>query len=298
MSDGVFFIGIILFFFLLWFVSGGPTRPISFAGPYITPVTDVGQSQAAYGDDGWFSLPDAGGLFSGASIQSGTSISDPSPLRGQVRITGVSSGTNADDEYVSIQLESNAPGPVTISGWMIKSDATHKSVTIPNGAELPRRGVNQTGPITLLPGDRATIATGDSPVGVSFRENRCVGYFGSRQSFNPPLMSNCPAPIDEFERYYDGNQLADDSCYQYVLSLPHCTTPTQRGRPRLTGRCEEFVDERLDYDGCVAAHGLEDGFRSQEWRIYLERNTDLWKTSREAVRLLDGSGKTVDLYTY
>lgn len=299
MSDGVFFVGVILFFFLLWFVSGGPTRPISFAGPYITPITDVNDSQAGYGDgSAWLGLPDTvGSFFSGATIQ-GTATANPSLYRGQVKIVSVSPGTSAKDEYVTLQLAQDASAPVTISGWRLKSDATHKSETIPFGTELPSRGVNRTAAITLLPGDRATIATGDSPIGVSFRENRCVGYFSSRQSFNPPITSYCPSPYEEFERYYEGNKLADDSCYQYVSSLQSCTIPSHRDRPRLTSRCEAFIDEYLDYDGCVAAHGLEDGFRGQDWRVYLERNTDLWKPSREAVRLLDGNGNTVDLYTY
>ncbi len=301
MSDGIFFVGIILFFFLLWFVSGGPTRPISFAGPYITPITDVNDTQEGY-DDGsaWLGLPStfSGGFFGDGSTIQGTTVANPSSYQGQVDITGVYSGSGAADEYVTIQLSPSAPGPINISGWRIKSDATHKSGTIPQGTELPNRGVNRTAPIMLQPGDRATIATGDSPIGVSFRENRCVGYFASRQSFNPPLTSYCPAPYEEFERYYEGNKLADDSCYQYASSLQNCVTPAHRDRPRLTGRCEAFVDEYLDYNGCVASHQSEEGFKSQEWRIYLEKGSDLWKTSREAVRLLDAAGNTVDLYTY
>lgn len=298
MSDGILFAAIILFFFLLWFVSGGPTRPISFSGPYITPIADVDDTQFGYDADQWFGIPDTGGFFGGSSIQSGSPIVDPSPLRGQVTITGVSAGTNANDEYVTLQLSSSAPGPVTISGWRLKSDATHKSETIPNGTELPSRGVNQRTPITLLPGDQVIVTTGDSPIGVSFRGNRCVGYFSSQQTFIPSLMTSCPAPYEEFERYYDGNKLADDSCYSYVSSLSQCTLPAKRDRPRLTSRCEEFIDEYLDYNGCVAAHRLDNDFKGTEWRVYLERNTDLWKPSREAVRLLDATGKTVDLYTY
>lgn len=301
MSDGILFTAIILFFFVLWFISGGPTKPISFSGPYITPIADVGDTQTGYDDqNAWFGIPSSQGFFGGdgSNLQSGNTSPNLSALEGQVEITGVSSGSTADDEYVTIQLSSSAPAPVTISGWRIKSDATHKSGTIPYGTELPRRGVNQTSPITLQPGDRATVSTGDSPIGVSFRENRCVGYFGSQQTFYPSLMTSCPSPLDEFEKYYDGNKLADDSCYNYVSSLAQCKVPTQRDRPRLTGRCEAFIDEHLDYNGCVANHQLEDGFRGSEWRIFLDRNTDLWKPSREAVRLLDASGKTVDLYTY
>lgn len=302
MSDGILFAGIILFFFLLWFVSGGPTRPISFSGPYITPITDVGDVQSGYdSDEGWLNIPDAPSFFGdGSSLAGDATIANPSPLHGQVRIVNVAAGHDGDEEseYVAIELASEATAPVTISGWRLRSDATYKSAVIPNGAVLPKRGVNRTAPITLEPGDRALIATGDSPIGVSFRENRCTGYFGTRQEFRPSLYSDCPAPLDEFERFYEGNQLADDSCYEYVRSIPQCTNPSVRDRPRLTARCEAFIDEYLEYDGCVAAHALEPGFRGDEWRVYLDRNSALWKNSREAIRLLDANGKTVDLYTY
>ncbi|HYF29044.1 MAG TPA: hypothetical protein VEA36_01605 [Candidatus Paceibacterota bacterium] len=297
MSDGILFLAIFLFFFLLWFVSGGPTRPISFAGPYITPITDVDDTQFAYDSDEPFFSPDFN-LFGGTNLQAGDAYANASPLRGQVTISSVTPGSSAKDEYVTLQLSQNAPGPVSISGWRLRSDATYKSATIPGGTELPRRGINRTDPIVLQPGDRATITTGDSPIGVSFRENRCVGYFGTSQNFSPHLSSACPSPLAEFERYYEGNKLADDSCYNYLSALPQCTNPPHRGRPRLTNRCEEFIDEYLDYNGCVAAHQGEQDFRSQEWRIYLERNAKLWKPSREAVRLIDAQGMTVDLYTY
>ncbi len=309
-SDGILFTTVIIFFFLLWFVSGGPTKPISFSGPYITPITDTGQTQFGYDAEQWFGGNPTGGagLFGGqqsiqgiGSIFSGDAdkvkaFGDPSPYRGQITITSVSSGTGPDDEYVTLQMSSSATGPLTISGWRLRSDATYKSGTIPNGTETPKTGVNSTGPITLQPGDRAIVLTGEAPTGVSFRENMCVGYFSKRQAFYPSLSGSCPSPMQEFDRFYDGNKLADDSCYQFVQTISQCVSPTDT--PNLTGRCEEFIDDYLDYNGCVAAHQQEAGFKSQDWRIYLERSGDLWKPDREAVKLLDANGKTVDLYTY
>jgi hypothetical protein len=321
-SDATFFIGVLLFFLLVWFVSGGPTRPLSFAGPYITPITDVNQTQVGYGStEGWLSgfpsLP-LGGLFdgnggtdTGAQLRSAEAelrrledaardldaFGDPSPYKGMVDITIVSAGNTAQDEYVAIQVSSSAPRPLTITGWRLKSMASGKSATIEEGTEMPRTGVNGTGPITLAPGDRAIIATGDSPIGVSFRENRCVGYFATRQTFNPPLSNSCPSPLDEFERYYEGNKLRDDRCYAYVQSLPQCTTVANPPAD-LSYACETLVEEYLSYRGCADAHRNESGFKENRYRIYLEHGTKLWKASREAIRLLDENGKTVDLYTY
>lgn len=318
-SDGVFFVGILLFFFLLWFVSGGPTRPISFAGPYITPITDTGTVQEGYANDSawfgfgssfegkWFGSDPMGG-GSSANTQSEIrrleglvsdlqTFGESSPYRNQVSITGVSSSVDVDNEYITIQLSRSAPSPVTVSGWRVRSDATRNSATIPSGTELPKSGVNSVAPITLQPGDTLTLTTGDSPIGVSFRENTCVGYFAQRQSFVPSLQSSCPSPLDEFERYYEGNKLADDECYDYVRSLEQCTA-VPNPPSDLSRACRELVDERLDYSGCVATHRNDADFSDSRWRAYLERSGTLWKTSREAIKLIDNNGKTVDLYTY
>lgn len=334
MSDGLFFVGVLFFFFLLWFVSGGPTREISFAGPYITPITDVGDEQEGYGDDGgifefvrggsgsagnvgwnWGASSNSQGSASEQDIQRGLqnaeddlrrlegsaaeikAFGDPSPYRDQVDIVSVSPSSERAQEYVTIQVRSNASGPVTISGWKVRSDASGKSATIPYGSELPKSGLNTTASIVLSPGERAILTTGSSPVGVSFRENMCTGYFAERQTFTPYMGGSCPTPLNEFERFYVGNKLDDDTCYSFVSSARTCTAVTDTPA-YLTNACEDLVSDYLYYGGCVAAHRYDTRFRGTTWRIYLERGSSLWKTSREAVKLLDQNGKTVDLYTY
>lgn len=321
MSDGLFFVGILLFFFLLWFVSGGPTRPISFAGPYITPVHDVGDEQEGYGTtDGWLNFNTnigGGGFGIGGGYQNQeqavrnaeselarlegqaaelAAFGSPSPYRDQVEIVSVRPSEDEAMEYVTIRLSSSATAPIAISGWRLYSNATGKSAVIPYGTELPRSGFNSLGVITLKPGEEALLTTGSSPIGTSFRENMCVGYFAERDRFNPSLWSSCPAPLDEFDRYYQGNKLDDDECYYYLQSQSSCTNvPTKSD---LSNACRALIDTYLDYSGCVTAHRYESRFVDDTWRIYLERGSSLWKPSRDAVKLLDQNGLTVDLYTY
>lgn len=47
-TDGLFVIMCIVFIFVAWVASGGPTRPISQAGPFITPVTRSGEESQGY----------------------------------------------------------------------------------------------------------------------------------------------------------------------------------------------------------------------------------------------------------
>ncbi len=94
-----------------------------------------------------------------------------------------------------------------------------------------------------------------------------------------------------------GNKLADDDCYTYVRSAPSCVDPVTPPT-NLSNSCDELIDDYLNYRGCVAAHGSESGFKSPRYRIYLEKRRPLWKTSREAIELIDSNEKTVDLYSY
>jgi len=309
-SDGLFFLGIIAFFFILWYASGGPTKPISFAGPYITPITDVDTVQEGYGGDGepysisgsdegsvWDSLRNIKSSLAGLQRDSSElrAFGEASPLRGQVSVSGGGTGAeDPDEEYVT--LRATGDQSVDITGWRIASGASGKSERIPEGAALPRSGrVNDTGRIVLAPGDEAIVVTGESPNGVSFKENMCVGYLGHNQDFYPSLQSSCPAPYDEFDRFFSGNELRDDKCYELMQSSPSCKTPRSSG---VSSACDRLIDEYLDYNGCVEHHRYDVGFAGRTWRIYLEEDREMWKPTRDAVKLLDADGKTVDLYTY
>lgn len=312
-SDALFFFGVLAFFFVLWFATGGPTRPISFAGPYITPLTDVNTEQYGYGSI------DAEGNISAGEPQSTQSIwsqimgfenqvrnlerqaadlrafGEASPLRGSVTVSaGNVSSEDPDTEYITINVVGTAP--VDITGWRLVSGASGDSTRIPSGASLPRSGrINDTGRIVLNPGEQAVVVTGESPLGVSFKENMCTGYLAHRQDYTPALSQQCPAASIEFDRYFTGNTLRDDACYYRMQATPICTPPDDEG---LSSRCRDLIDEHLTYNGCVATHQHSTYFPGRTWRIYLEKRSEMWKSTRDAIKLLDAQGKTVDLYTY
>jgi len=306
-SDALFFLAVIAFFFILWYASGGPTKPISFAGPYITPITDVDTVQEGYGEGESYSVDGSGSVWGDlmniqdtlASLQRKASdiraFGEESPYRGQVSVSAGGTGAeDPDEEYVT--LRATGDQPVDITGWRLVSGASGRGERIPEGAAMPRSGrVNDTGRIILQPGDEAVVVTGESPIGVSFKENMCAGYLGRNQDFYPSLRNSCPSAYEEFDRFFEGNELRDDRCYALMQSTPSCTTPRSSN---VSNACEELIDEYLDYNGCVEHHRYDAGFAGTTWRIYLEEDRELWKPARDAVKLLDASGKTVDLYTY
>jgi hypothetical protein len=314
-SDGLFFFGVLAFFFILWLSTGGPTKPISFAGPYISPITDVDSVQYGYGDaeayPGYGSS--GGGIWSNimdientlSSLQRDSSeiraFGEASPARGQVTVSasGVSA-TDPEQEYVT--LYASGSQSVDITGWRLVSGSSGRGARIPEGAALPSRGrVNDTGRIILNPGEEAIVITGESPNGVSFKENMCTGYLEQSQTFYPALQTQCPAPYEEFDRFFTGNELRDQKCYDRVRSTSSCMTPDDDG---MSGACLRLIDEYLSYNGCVEKHRNDSRFAGRTWRIYLEYEdrdgdpAELWKPNRDAVKLIDADGKTVDLHTY
>jgi hypothetical protein len=221
---------------------------------------------------------------------------EASPFEGQVRVSsaGGAGATDEDQEYVTIRNAGNSA--VNITGWRVVSGASGKGARIPEGAALPRSGRgSDTAPIVLQPGEEAVIVTGDSPTDVSFKENMCTGYLAKGRQFYPSLGNQCPAPYDEFDRFFSGNELRDDACYTRMLGTASCTTPSDAGVSRA---CERLIDDYLTYSGCVEHHQYDSRFQGRTWRIYLERDSELWKASRDSVKLVDRDGKTVDLYTY
>lgn len=301
-SDALFILGVLLFFFILWFASGGPTHPISFAGPYITPITDIDTVQEGYGDGTAWN----GNLWSdfmGNAIGDNlTGASNPSPFSKSVSVTSAAGAysTDPDQEYVIIRASGTEP--IDITGWRVVSGASGRGARIPAGAALPRSGsANATGHIVLQPGDEAYIVTGESPSGISFKENKCTGYLARRQEYAPPLQMRCPSAAREFDANFTGNELRDDRCYYRMQSTPVCETPSDRD---VSNFCIELIDEYLTYNGCVENHRADSDFDLKTWRIYLEyensrgKSAELWKPTRDAVKLLDAEGRTVDLYTY
>lgn len=317
--DAWFFIGVFVFIFLIWIATGGPLHSISFTGPRLAAPQELGGGtylslpRAPYGIGTTnISLP---GSSSGGNVAGGSGDSDssvpalvggsafgvPSPYRSLVRISHYVSGGGSEDpknEYLELSVSQSAGVPINLSEWRLVSDASGSSAPIPKGTEIPVSGtINASENIVLSPGIRAIISSGQSPIGASFRENKCIGYFSTFQTFYPPLPQNCPSPSDELAARYGSGYIRDPACVNYVENLSRCQvalTPP----PGASGSCQNFMVTYLNYNGCVNAHKNDADFLGDTWRIYLGRTTPMWRGKYEIVKLLDVNGKTVDAFSY
>ncbi len=323
-----FFIGLFVFIFVVWIAIGGPTRGASVDLPTLPAVGLSSTTTAASTGGSYFALPRApftigdsqvvlAGSSDGSRISAGGSEAVPlfsfvpgvtyapaSAYRAVVSLSGYvssASSTDARSEYVELSVRSDAPSSVDITGWKLVSGASGHSARIPSGTAVPTSGiVNSTADIVLGPGERAIISSGESPVGASFRENKCIGYFGSFQSFTPALPQQCPTAASELTTFYGRPYIHDPSCIDYADTLSSCRVPTRAGSAKLTETCQDFLETYLNYNGCLLHHRNDADFDGHTWRIYLGRDSDepLWRTRHEVVELLDRDGRTVDTFSY
>ncbi|MBI2409942.1 hypothetical protein HYV30_02765 [Candidatus Kaiserbacteria bacterium] len=313
--DAWFFVGIFAFIFLVWVAVGGPFHPIAYTGPTLSLPGQLGGGtylslpRAPFGIGGTnVTLPGSssgGGALDGSGGTLGptlpTAFGTPSLYRGQVSMNHYISSAgsaNPSAEYIEISLASNASAPVNISGWSLSSGATGNGSLIPKGTETPTSGtVNAAEDIILKPGMRATIFSGQSPIGASFRENKCIGYFAAYQTFSPALPQICPAPSDELRAYYGAQYIRDPSCIDYVDKLSRCQVALSPP-VSVSSACGAFMVKYLNYNGCVSAHQNDANFKGDTWRVYLGRTAPLWRSRLEVVRLVDAQGNTVDAFSY
>lgn len=235
-----------------------------------------------------------------AEAKKAKNFGDPSPHRGEVTF-GYNTATenSASSEFVTLGANYQNTAPVSLSGWTLQSAVTNIRVPLPQATSLFVGGVlNAASPVSLSPGESAIVVSGRSPVGVSFRENRCTGYLDELQTFVPQLEHSCPLPQEDLPLDADNIRIYGDECIDYVKTLRQCHFPGLDTAPAVSPACKEFLLNHFSYNGCVQSHKLDSGFSGKAWRMYLGVGTNLWRDTHDVVRLLDAEGRTVDVLTY
>jgi hypothetical protein len=208
--------------------------------------------------------------------------------------------TNPDQEYVTIVASSANTVPVSLAGWTLSSPVSGAVYAIPNGDHLYHSGqIGDTVPVMLNPGDIAYIVSGRSPIGESFLANECSGYLSQFQDFSPGLGNDCPLPSSELTYTIDNSRTYSDACFDYLNNMRRCTIAKSGSIPyTLPPICQNLIATRMTYNGCVDAHKNDAGFYGSEWRLYLNRTSEIWRQSREEIDLVNPSGVVVDSLNY
>ncbi len=272
---------------IVWYYTGGPSRPSSISGLFLN------QPREQYSEE---LRKTTEGVVSGTSAQPGALIPVPeSVYKGMATLYAGYNSQQSDPQkqYVEIQASSQNDKPLRITGWTLVGK-NGLDIKIGQGAYLAYSAqVNPQEDIFLKPGERAIIVAGQSPIGTSFRLNKCTGYFAQFQDFSPNLPTDCPRPEEENNL---PNNL-DDPCLDYLDRLPLCQMQISIP-PGLSFNCQTYINDKINYKTCVELHKNDSDFYKPEWRVYLGRTEQLWKTKRETIVLKDENGKIIDWKSY
>ncbi len=218
-------------------------------------------------------------------------------------VTLKTSGAKATDphkEYLTLNVSSGISTPINITGWSVESYVTDSEGKIPKGSRfLMTRTAKTSENILLRAGEVAHLITGETPINVSFKENECSGYLTNYDEFTPGLKKSCSLASDEL-LMFSSIKTSDDECYEFVANIKQCQIIDDEkiDDEDLTSSCEDFIEEELTYNGCVANHKDDSTFATGDWRIYLNKRGELWRSKKEIIRLLDENERVVAVVEY
>ena len=223
-----------------------------------------------------------------------------SPLRGKIWISSVRRSSNANDEYITLTSNKSLPEGTLLTEMTLKSLSSGQAVQIGKGVGFPvTNSLNAMEEIRVSPEQKVFVISGRSPLGYSFKNNKCAGYFEQFQNFTPALPLQCPLLKDE-PLPRAPNQLSD-TCLDRVNRFPRCQISTEQTKSVVTDQendCIQFIQDRTGYSNCVLLHRNDTDFQGKEWRIYLNWNQPIWKSRREIIWLLDQNGLFISQYSY
>lgn len=239
------------------------------------------------------------------NVEKLSDISKRSPYYGKIRMSNISGirSTNPNQQYLTLSTSIKKNETVKITGWYMKSEVTGYFAVIGKAALLPypsQSGIESN--VILQQGDRVYLTKGFSPIGISFRTNKCTGYFEQDRIFYPSLSLDCPLPKDErlptFSSDYDSNDL----CLLTIERLPQCSTVDSefiRALPDTVPQsCKDYMRNQINYSTCLALHYSDTDFPGNVYRLYFNKFGPLWRPLHDKIDLIDENGLIVDSVSY
>lgn len=177
-----------------------------------------------------------------------------------------------------------------MTNWSVENSAGQR-FSLGKASYLPLEGkTNTPQALVVNAGDTIIVSSGQSPLGVSFRQNACSGYLEQYRDFFPEIPQQCPAP--------PRNSLLDNACQNYINQIPRCQQATAPMPNDISPSCQNFISTEINYNACVANSQDDPRFYSSIWRVYLNQNTEIWKEPHDSITLLDNDGKIVAITSY
>lgn len=227
-----------------------------------------------------------------------------SPYFGKIRMSSIYGlyDVNPDNQYISLTTILEANEKIKISGWYFKSELTGYTATIGKAALLPFPFTQTLSDVVLQQNDRVFLTKGFSPIGISFRTNKCTGYFEQDRKFVPSLQLVCPWPEDETLPIFSNSTESNEACLDAIRRASRCQTVSNnliKNLPdNVTSSCKNYLREQINYNACVSKHFSDTDFPGQEYRLYFNKFGPLWNKTHDKINLHDQNGLIVDSLSY
>jgi len=191
---------------------------------------------------------------------------------------------------------------VNISGWTLEGEKG--TVTIPKGAEKydPNNSSSWNQNIVLKQGDTVYVSSASSPFAISqlsFRPNKCMGYYVDSKTFKISVSKNCPRPAsDSLPSYLSAK------CKSFILNeIGTCEYPdtVKMNEYDLYDEdpCITYLNMTFNYPGCLAKYGNDSNFASSYWHIYTDKSEkEIMDRFGDTVYLKDSNGLVAAKYCY
>jgi len=89
------------------------------------------------------------------------------------------------------------------------------------------------------------------------------------------------------------------ACIDTIEGVPACRTPQGPFLAGIIGQeCLAYMNENLNYAGCVKNFRTDKDFLKDRWRVSLKRSTKIFDERHDKVTLRDQNGLLVDEFEY
>lgn len=167
-------------------------------------------------------------------------------------------------------FRNNSNKPINISGFLIKT--REKEIKIPQANKFVGPSfINNPQDIILQPGEIAYLTTLESPIGISYKVNFCLGYLKNFYNF-PFSLPSCPKPTKKELEILSYQKGFSDQCIKYIERLGRCKIPQPENYQKYLSNdylCLRYLRENFSYLGCLKNYTNKENFYQPVWHIYL-----------------------------
>jgi len=231
--------------------------------------------------------------------------SERSPYYNKVKMSKISNlnDSNPNKEYLTLSTDLDKTETIKITGWFLKSLKSGNYAIIGGADLLPYPFTHTESEIILQYKDKVILNKGYSPIGISFRTNKCTGYFEENRSFYPSLSLKCPLAKNENLPTFSNNEDSNDRCITAIKKISVCTTKGSSFlrdlEDTVNQSCKNYI-RQVNYNYCIANHFDDTDFPGNEYRVFFGTFGALWrdKDKGDKINLYDENGLVVDSISY